>query len=130
MPLLFVYGTLCFAEVAHALLGRRPCSQPAAVAGWRAAALPGRVYPGLVPDAVTTAVVAGRVLSDLTLRERTVLDVFEGDEYEVRRLALTDGRSASAYAWRDVASALDETWDAEAFAAAHLSAFIWRCCRS
>ncbi|WP_250292550.1 gamma-glutamylcyclotransferase, partial [Frankia sp. CiP1_Cm_nod1] len=45
---LFVYGTLCFPEVARALLGRLPCSRPAAAAGWRAAALPGRAYPGLV----------------------------------------------------------------------------------
>ncbi len=130
MPLLFVYGTLCFPEVVQALLGRRPCSRPAAVAGWRAAALPGRVYPGLVPAAAATAVVIGRVLSDISPRERTVLDVFEGDEYEVRRLALAGGRSASAYVWRDVASALDETWDAEVFAAVHLPAFIWHCRRS
>ncbi|WP_445548822.1 gamma-glutamylcyclotransferase, partial [Frankia sp. CiP1_Cm_nod2] len=46
---LFVYGTLCFPEVARALLGRLPCSRPAAAAGWRAAALPGRAYPGPVP---------------------------------------------------------------------------------
>ncbi|KLL12624.1 MULTISPECIES: gamma-glutamylcyclotransferase family protein [Protofrankia] len=129
MSSLFVYGTLCFPEVALALLGRLPRSRPAAVAGWRAAALPGRVYPGLVPAAVPTALVAGRVLSGLSPRERAVLDAFEGDEYEARRVVLVDGRSASVYVWRDVTAALDQTWDADAFAAAQLPAFVSRISR-
>uniref|UniRef100_UPI002024D22F gamma-glutamylcyclotransferase n=2 Tax=unclassified Frankia TaxID=2632575 RepID=UPI002024D22F len=95
-------------------------------AGWRAAALPGRAYPGLVPAAGAAAVVAGRALSGLSPPERAVLDAFEGDEYETRRLVLVDGRPASAYVWRDVAAALDQTWDADAFAAAHLPAFVAR----
>ena len=45
---LFVYGTLMFPEVLEVLLGRTPEMAPAALDGWRAAALADRVYPGLV----------------------------------------------------------------------------------
>lgn len=45
---LFVYGTLRFDVVLEALLGRVPACTRASAPGWRAAALEGRVYPGLV----------------------------------------------------------------------------------
>ena len=53
---LFAYGTLRFDEVLAVLLDRLPCRSTAAAAGWRVAALAGRVYPGLVrADAVPPA---------------------------------------------------------------------------
>ncbi|GAA2403644.1 hypothetical protein GCM10010420_33650 [Streptomyces glaucosporus] len=122
---LFVYGTLRFPEVLRALLGRVPARTPAAVAGWRAAALRGRVYPGLVPADGT---VTGLLLEDLTPAERHVLHTFEGDEYELRRLPLTDGRHCRAYVW-SAGRVLPGDWNAEDFAECHLAAFAARCAR-
>ena len=52
---LFAYGTLQFTEILGVLLGRLPEHRPGAAPGWRAAALAGRVYPGLVrADATVT----------------------------------------------------------------------------
>ncbi len=120
---LFVYGTLRFPEVLRALLGRVPTRTPAAVAGWRAAALEGRPYPGLVPAEGKTT---GLLLEDLTPAERRVLDAFEGDEYDRRRLPLTDGRHCRAYVWR-AGRVLPGNWSAEDFAERHLTAYAARC---
>src|SRR6266487_644351 len=84
---LFVYGSLLFPEVMRVLLGRIPAGLPASVAGWRVAALPGRVYPALVPG---ETVAKGQLISDLTPADWRLLDAFEDDVYELRRLTLTD----------------------------------------
>ncbi|MGV9818529.1 gamma-glutamylcyclotransferase family protein [Nocardia xishanensis] len=145
---LFVYGTLQFPEVLRELLGRCPDLAPAELAGWRAAALPGRVYPGLVQDGRAT--VRGVLLSGLTAGEWAVLDAFEDDEYDLRAVVF-DGEPVGAggsgslrarpgnsggtvcvppgvvwtYVW--TADAMSVEWRAEAFAAEHLSAFAVRC---
>ncbi|MBL7496093.1 gamma-glutamylcyclotransferase [Frankia sp. CNm7] len=83
---LFAYGTLMFEAVVEGLVGRRLPTAPAVAAGWRAARLPGRVYPGLVPAAGGRAL--GLVLSGLTPAEWSVLDAFEGDSYLLRTVAV------------------------------------------
>src|SRR3982074_2116547 len=80
---LFVYGTLLFPEVLQALLDRVPELIPASVAGWRVVALPGRVYPGLVLDSETAT---GFLIIDLATSEWQILDAFEDEQYELRRL--------------------------------------------
>jgi gamma-glutamylcyclotransferase (GGCT)/AIG2-like uncharacterized protein YtfP len=122
---LFVYGTLMFPEVLRALLGRVPESVPAAVAGWRAARLPGHVYPVLVPAGAGTA--RGLLLTGLTAAEWRVLDEYEGPMYDLRPVALTDGRRGWAYVGADPAAASAEDWDADRFAAEHLSAYLGQC---
>ncbi|OEV04335.1 gamma-glutamylcyclotransferase family protein [Streptomyces oceani] len=122
-PDLFVYGTLRFPEVLAALLGRVPPRAPARVRGWRAAALAGHVYPGLVP--APGVITAGLVLSGLTAAERRVLDEFEGPEYEPRPLELTDGGRTCSYVWRG-SGVLAEDWDAAAFAKCELPAYVAR----
>ena len=117
---LFVYGTLCFEEVLRALLGRAPRGEPASVAGWRAAALAGRPYPGLVP--ARGGVARGRVLSGLTPGEFAVLDRFEGAEYEMRVLALGAGRVARTYVWRG-GDVLPGDWSPDAYASRVLAAY-------
>ncbi|MEV0027635.1 gamma-glutamylcyclotransferase family protein [Nocardia sp. NPDC050793] len=145
---LFVYGTLQFPEVLRELLGRCPELSPAELTGWRAAALPGRVYPGLVPDGRAT--VRGVLLSGLSAGEWAVLDAFEDDEYDLRTV-LFDGERVDTggpdplrvhpessrggacvapgavwtYVW--TAEATSAEWRADAFAAEHLSAFALRC---
>jgi gamma-glutamylcyclotransferase (GGCT)/AIG2-like uncharacterized protein YtfP len=123
-PALFVYGTLTVDEVLQALLGRRPARRTGAVAGWRAAALHGRPYPGLVPADGTAR---GVLLTDLTGDEQDLLDAFEGTAYERRAVALTDGTAAAAYVWLDGRGTLPENWDVERFRRDELAAYLQRC---
>jgi gamma-glutamylcyclotransferase (GGCT)/AIG2-like uncharacterized protein YtfP len=121
---LFVYGSLLFPQVLEALLGRSPELTAAAAAGWRVAALTGRQYPGLLPS---DRHAIGILITDLTPDEWRVLDAFEDDVYELRRLALTDTRHAWAYVCPDDREALTDDWDAERFAAEHLASYVKVC---
>ncbi|MET9283992.1 gamma-glutamylcyclotransferase family protein [Nocardia beijingensis] len=123
---LFVYGTLQFPEVLTALLGRVPSLERAELTGWRAAALPRRLYPGLVAAAQGCA--RGCVLSGLTASEWTILDAFEDEEYDLRQVRL-DGRNAPVwtYVWTVAADRAD--WERDRFAAEHLASFAARSAR-
>ncbi len=120
---LFVYGSLLFPEVMRVLLGRVPDSTPATVAGWRVAALPGRVYPCLVP---AEALAKGQLMKGLKPTEWRTLDAFEDTVYDLRRLTLTDGRDAWAYICPDPANALPD-WDIHIFERDHLTDYLKRC---
>ncbi|MDT0307654.1 gamma-glutamylcyclotransferase family protein [Streptomyces sp. DSM 44917] len=122
---LFVYGTLQFPEVLQALLGRVPSRAPASADGWRAASLAGRVYPGLVPSTLTAR---GLLLTDLTADEWRRLDDFEDDLYDLRQLPLNDGRHGWTYTWSGP-DVLPATWQADEFAALHLTSYAARCAR-
>jgi gamma-glutamylcyclotransferase (GGCT)/AIG2-like uncharacterized protein YtfP len=123
---LFVYGTLMFPDVLDVVLGRTPAMAPAALDGWRAAALADRVYPGLVAARPGVAA-AGRVLLGLDDRERAVLDAFEEDDvYERRPVVLADGRAATTYVWLDGAAVLAHDWDPRRFANEHLPTYVTR----
>ncbi|MFF9036881.1 gamma-glutamylcyclotransferase family protein [Streptomyces sp. NPDC014892] len=110
---LFVYGSLSYGEVQQALLGRVPESRPAAVTGWRNAALRDRVFPGLVPRAGSR--VTGCLLTDLDPAERALLDVYEGPMYEARALPVEGGGPAVAYVCVDASLVLENDWDREHF---------------
>lgn len=122
LPDLFVYGTLRFPEVLDALLGRVPRLSPARVEGWRAAALPGRVYPGLV---AAPGVAEGLLVHGLSPDELEVLHAYEDVDYDVVELALADGRTALAYRW--LGEVADEDWDPDRFAAEVLAAYVPGC---
>ncbi|HZB31021.1 MAG TPA: gamma-glutamylcyclotransferase family protein [Streptosporangiaceae bacterium] len=122
---LFVYGTLLFPDLVRALIGRVPERTPASVAGWRAAALPGRAYPGLVRSAGATT--GGLLLTGLTTAEWRVIDAFENGGYDLTEVALADGRPAWAYTWSDDVATLPEDWSAADFAARHLADHVARC---
>jgi gamma-glutamylcyclotransferase (GGCT)/AIG2-like uncharacterized protein YtfP len=121
---LFAYGTLQFTEILGVLLGRLPEHRPGAAAGWRAAALDGRVYPGLVR---ADATVTGRVITGLTDEELRVIDEYESGPYELVRLTLDDGSEGWTYAWTELAAVLPQDWSARDFAAQHLPAFAEAC---
>lgn len=121
---LFAYGTLMFPGILVALIGRVPDSTPATLAGWRAAALPERTYPGLVPAVRTTA--AGRLLTGLTPAEWEIIDTFEGGGYDLTPVTLVDGRSGWTYTWADDIAPLPYDWSAERFAAEHLAGYVAR----
>lgn len=121
---LFTYGTLQFDAVLRALLGRIPERTEDSAPGWRAAALAGRLYPGLV--AAPGATVGGLLLTGLSDEEWAVLDAFEDEEYDLREIGLASGRRAWTYVW--AAGDVEEAdWDAARFAARHLPAYAARC---
>jgi len=121
---MFAYGTLQFAEVLRALLDRVPVLTPGAVAGWRAAALAGRVYPGLVQ---ANGEVTGVLITGLTSAELHLIDEYESGPYELERLTLTDGRDGWTYAWTDHAEVLPHNWSPAEFADLHLAVFTENC---
>ena len=121
---LFAYGTLQFTEILRVLLGRLPEHRQGAAAGWRAAALAGRVYPGLVR---ADATVAGRLITGLTADELRIIDEYESGPYELVRLTLDDGHGCWTYAWTEPAAVLPQDWSARDFADQHLAAFAENC---
>jgi gamma-glutamylcyclotransferase (GGCT)/AIG2-like uncharacterized protein YtfP len=121
---LFVYGTLQFRDVQRVLLGRIPDSSAAALAGWRAAALARRTYPGLVQAAAT---VHGMLLAGLTTDEIELLDEYESGPYDLRKLTLADGRAAWAYVWTDPSIVQVHDWSAVGFATEYLPGFVMQC---
>ncbi|MFD0685879.1 gamma-glutamylcyclotransferase family protein [Actinomadura fibrosa] len=121
---LFVYGTLQFPEVLLALIGRVPELEEAAAEGWRAATVPGHVYPALVRDRVT---VPGYLLTGLSSDEWRLLDAFEGPMYELLRLELVDGRYGYTYACRSGVEVGEGVWSAEDFREHHLRAYVEQC---
>jgi gamma-glutamylcyclotransferase (GGCT)/AIG2-like uncharacterized protein YtfP len=123
---LFCYGTLQFDDVLKALLGRVPERTPASAPGYRAAALEGRVYPGLVRSFGSAA--SGVILTDLSNEEWRILDAFEDERYDLQEVPLSHGMSGWAYVWPggDVRA---EDWDAAAFETHHLAAYAARCAR-
>ncbi|MGW4355065.1 gamma-glutamylcyclotransferase family protein [Nocardia sp. NPDC004582] len=123
---LFVYGTLRFEVVLTALLGRVPAMEPARLIGRRAAALPGRVYPGLVT--ATDAVAEGFLLTGLGADDWRVLDAFEDDEYDLTPVPVHAGERvgyAWTYAW--TAEAAEADWSAADFEARHLHHYESKC---
>lgn len=121
---LFAYGTLRFPEVQQALLQRVPSRSPAAAAGWRVVSLARRVYPALVPG---RELVAGVLITDLTVEEWHLLDAFEDDVYRLQRVPLLDGRQGWAYVGEVTAQTTAESWSVERFAARHLAAYVADC---
>ncbi|MFI1916905.1 gamma-glutamylcyclotransferase family protein [Nocardia sp. NPDC020380] len=123
---LFVYGTLRFPGVVTELIGRAPASEPARLPGHRTAALPGRVYPGLVTAA--GAVAHGFLLTGLSSADWRVLDAFEDDEYFLKPVSVHAGECetyAWTYAW--TAEVTHDDWSADAFAAEQLPRYLRKC---
>lgn len=120
---LFAYGTLQFPEVLMRLIGRCPDLAPARVPDWRVAALPGRVYPGLVPAPGARAV--GKLVTGLSEREWAVLDAFEDDEYELLPVE-PEGVSGIVLTYVWTAEVDEHDWRAEEFDAELLADFLAR----
>ncbi|NUP32982.1 MAG: gamma-glutamylcyclotransferase [Streptomycetaceae bacterium] len=122
---LFVYGSLMFPEVLAALLGRIPDRSPARMSGWRAAALPDRVYPVLVRDPSADA--SGALLTGISAAEWEILDAYEEDLYDLLRLPLEGGGHAWTYVAPEGADAPEGFWSADEFADRHLAAYVAAC---
>jgi gamma-glutamylcyclotransferase (GGCT)/AIG2-like uncharacterized protein YtfP len=122
---LFVYGTLQHPPLLEHLLGRVPAWQPATLAGWRAARLRGRVYPGLVPGGGPAT---GRLV-EVDDHELELLDRFEGPQYErIRVQVAVDAGVVDAWAWRlrdeHTGLAEDLDWELDEFTSRDAEAFL------
>ncbi|GAA4785745.1 hypothetical protein GCM10023200_19630 [Actinomycetospora chlora] len=124
-PDLFVYGTLALDDVVRTLIDRVPASELTSAPGWRAARLPDLPYPGLVRDPEAEA--SGRVYTDLSETEWSVLDAFEDPTYSVEVVHLTSGRSSLAYVWPD--EVLADSWTTGSLEGADMQAYLERCAR-
>ncbi|MHC1561807.1 gamma-glutamylcyclotransferase family protein [Actinomycetospora sp. C-140] len=122
-PELFVYGTLALDDVVRALIDRVPDHVETSAAGWRAARLPELPYPGLVAD--ESAEAPGRVYTDLSDAEWSVLDAFENPTYVVAPLIVRHGRTALAYVWPE--ESLPSTWTTASLDPDGLGAYLQRC---
>ncbi|MBF6329665.1 gamma-glutamylcyclotransferase [Nocardia transvalensis] len=123
---LFVYGTLQFGPVLEELIGRTPEFELAVTRDRRVAALPGRLYPGLVPEPGRMA--GGLVLGDLTPAEWRILDAFEDEEYELRPIELIGhDKPVPTYVW--TADVTRNDWHPEVFATDHLARYLAYCAR-
>lgn len=124
---LFCYGTLQFDAVLKALLGRIPERAPTSAPGYRAAALSGRVYPGIVARAFDGSA-PGVLLTDFSDKEWEILDAFEDERYELREVTLSSGVRRWAYVWQGE-EVREDDWDAEDFLARHLTEYAAHCAR-
>src|SRR5512147_2158995 len=86
----FFYGTLIDPEILRAVL-QRPVDpmrrQRALLKGYRRVYRRGASYPLLVAD--TTAQVEGTLVSALLNRDIMLLRMYEGQEYEIRKLSVS-----------------------------------------
>ncbi|MDI2132066.1 gamma-glutamylcyclotransferase family protein [Yinghuangia seranimata] len=114
-----------FPGVLRALLDRVPDGRPAEVAGWRAAALPGRVYPVLVPAEGARA--TGLLLTGVGVADWRILDAYEDDLYALERLPLTGGGHAWTYVSPGGVDVLPEDWSADVFAEGYLPSYVTAC---
>ncbi|MGL5858958.1 MAG: gamma-glutamylcyclotransferase family protein [Angustibacter sp.] len=83
------------AEVIRVLIDRDPRRTPADAEGWRVVSMPGKSYPGMLPDSHASA--SGDLLGDLTPAEWTILDAFENPIYQITNVALVGSSNAWAY---------------------------------
>lgn len=94
---LFVYGTLRDPDLLRLALGREVDAETilqATLGGYRAASMPGKVYPGLVlSHGMHTP---GLILAGLNRFELQVLDAYEDDEYRRGPVAVETSRGAVA----------------------------------
>ncbi|WP_052914720.1 MULTISPECIES: gamma-glutamylcyclotransferase family protein [Protofrankia] len=113
----------------HTLIDRDPHRTSTIVPGWRVAALPGRVYPALIPDPDATA--SGQLLDDLTAAEWHTLDAFEADFYTLTRVTIPDHQPDHAwtYATNDPTTVEPTVWNPDTFAEQHLPAYLTNCTR-
>jgi hypothetical protein len=108
------------------LLDRVPANRPAAVTGWRVAALRDHVFPALVPADNNAT---GQLLTDLSRTEWHVLDAFEDNLYDLARLTLDNGHHGWAYVSDANAAVLPADWNAAEFMTRELRPYVERCRR-
>lgn len=117
--------------VLEALTGRRFPSEPATLAGFARFLLRGRTFPGAVPRPGECT--SGRLYHDLDARSLALLDAFEGELYERRRVEVRNATGQSRAAFAYLLSAAHEAllssqpWERERFEAEQLPRYLEGC---
>ncbi len=117
MPLmlpLFVYGTLMWPDVLKTVIGRLPHMEDAVIEGYRRLKIKGVIYPALIR--APSYSVNGKLIRGLKYEELILIDSFEGNEYERKKVIVKtpDGKEeAYVYVFKDVYRDLlvDEDWE-------------------
>jgi len=126
---LFVYGTLMYPAVFHAVCGTALVGQVATLEGYARRRVRDALYPAIVasPGARTT----GLLVEGVDARQWACLDAFEGATYERRGVAVVrvaDGVAIGAQTYvatlAAVPTLLDEIWSPPAFSAADLQRYL------
>lgn len=124
---LFAYGTLQVPAIVAQIVGRPLAGVPARLDGYARYRVEGRVYPAVVEAAAGE--VAGILYAGLDAAELERLDIYEGDLYERREVAVCVGpvlARAATYVLRpELRHHLsDEPWDLERFWREHLDDYL------
>ncbi len=123
---LFAYGTLTLDPVIHTLIDRVPNYSEVTLSDWATVAIPGVVYPGLLPQVGRNSF--GRLYSGLTVAEWALLDAFENPEYTLERVVLdSPAISALTYVWRHQATSAE--WSAADLTTSDLAGYLATCRR-
>ncbi len=134
---LFAYGSLQVEEVMEAVTGRRFAARPARLPGHRRRQLHGCSYPGVRADIAEST--DGVLFEGLDADVIGILDLFEGEPYERRRVTVgsvgASGRPARlhegvfVYVIRDEHAQLmsDRPWRLEGFRSEALDRFLAEC---
>jgi gamma-glutamylcyclotransferase (GGCT)/AIG2-like uncharacterized protein YtfP len=94
---LFCYGTLCFPEVMHSVIGRVPASVEASLADFACYRLHGASYPAIIPE--QHGVVNGLLYTGLAMKELRCIDIYEGRQYLRAQVNITYAEGAVKTAW-------------------------------
>lgn len=128
MNLFFAYGSLIFREVMTSVTGRHFESVTASLDGYARYLVQDTTYPGLIES--TPDSVQGALYADLDADAYRLLDRFEGEYYERRRVQVTAKLGsmfdAETYVFRQEHQHLltREPWDGDVFRRHHLRSFL------
>jgi gamma-glutamylcyclotransferase (GGCT)/AIG2-like uncharacterized protein YtfP len=117
MQHVFVYGTLLFPEVVHALTGLSFRHVEGKLLGFKRYALDNAGYPAALP--CSGSFVKGKVLLDVDDHSFQILRFYEGNEFEAfsTLIETEEGRlPATVFIWRGERELLSGTWDEQHFA--------------
>ena len=127
---LFCYGTLCFAAIIRAVIGRVPQSIEATLPGFVCYQLHGASYPAIIPMPGDTA--AGVLYKGISDKELRSLDKYEGREYLRKQIEVCDASGQLHNAWGYVLAPgyyhrlKKQPWSRQAFAKHEMAQYITR----
>lgn len=127
----FAYGTLEIGAVMNTVTGMRFEAVPARAPGFARFRVAGEVYPGMLeaPDGL----VSGTLYRGVDGASLALLDRFEGDLYERRRLEVEEraGGRLGAWAWvvrpQHAHRLSREPWRRDEFVERHLAVYLEQC---
>lgn len=126
MQNLFVYGTLLSSEITEKLTGKTFETTPAVLEGYKMYCVKDCDYPAIVGE--VGAETKGKILINVDDSALKILSVFEGDEYEEKKITvLINGKPqvALAFVWvKGIEYLENKKWDFQEFKKYSLENFL------